>query len=240
MDFTRCAILIVAARFRGAGTMPLARPSIGRAARAGGADWPARKSAFDSATSRYPQYPAEPRTGKYFVRRVHTFEALSYHEPRARTWPSSRFISLFTFPPYIVPRARRSPNFGRETYKYVTRVNRRHPRPPPIGLVASAGEDGSPFKRVVPSLSHASRIPSFLPSSRSIGERRFTCCGCVLCERALCVPWILVLFSVLLLIFTDFSTSCPHESPRADAEQATLLVSYTFGLYTICDFFSIN
>lgn len=42
MDFTRCTILIVAASFRGAGTMPLGRPLIGRAVRAGGADWPAR------------------------------------------------------------------------------------------------------------------------------------------------------------------------------------------------------
>lgn len=64
--------------------MPLARALIGYAARAGGADWPVRKSAFDSATSRYPQYPAEPRTRKYIVRRVRTFEAPSYAD-RVRT-----------------------------------------------------------------------------------------------------------------------------------------------------------
>lgn len=115
MDFTRCAILIVAARFCGARTMPLARPLIGRAARAGGADWPARKSAFDSATSRYPQYPAEPRTGKYFVRRVRTFEALVSRTACTDLTVLSFYLSFYLLI-YIIPR---SPNFGCERYKYV-------------------------------------------------------------------------------------------------------------------------
>lgn len=115
-------------------------------ARAGSVNWPARGGAFDSATSRYPQYPAEPRTGKCFVRRVGTFEAPSY-AGRVQASPSSLFLSLspsfspclsffYYFSSPILPIVPHSTLFS--NYREIKRLAGRRAS---ISLVASVGEE---------------------------------------------------------------------------------------------------
>lgn len=208
--------------------MPLARALIGHAARAGGADWPARKSAFDSATSRYPQYPAEPRTRKYFVGRVRTFGAPSYAD-RVRT--DFTVLSFSLLLPFRLPtyRSLHFPNiFDVKNTKNYASSSARYSRSLRLASSRAREKTARHLSELFPRGCHA-RVPhSFLPSSRFIGVQRFTCCGCVLCERALCVPWILVLFSDLLLIFTDFSTACPQKSTSGHCADNFIGESYIF------------
>lgn len=146
-------------------TMPLARALIGRVARAGGADWPARKSAFDSATSRYPQYPAEPRTGKYFVRRVGTFEA-----PRTRT-ACTRLHRPLTFSPFLPSRSSSLVSFPShsifpEIFDAKTKisrvVDRRYSRPLRLASSRAREKTACHLSESFPRGCHAR--PAFFPS----------------------------------------------------------------------------
>lgn len=183
MDFTRCAILIVAARFRGAGTMPLARPLIGRAARAGGADWPAQKCVRQRDLA-LPSVPGRTSYGKVLRPSRPYFRSSLVRADRVHGLDRPLALSLF-LPSHLYPRVRHSPNFGRENTSH---INRRHSRPPPIGL-ASAGEDRH-LSESFPRGCHArpAFLLSFLPRVLSANDVLHVAVAVVLCERALCVP----------------------------------------------------
>lgn len=174
----------------------------------------ARRGAFDTSTSQYPQYPAESRTRKYFVRRVGTFEASSY-AGRVQTSPSFLSYSLSVSPSFLLIILHDALHiFGAS--KLLCVIGRRYFRPLRLTPSWAREKTACRLKQVVSSrLSRVSH--SFLSSLRSTNNVSHFAVT-FLCERVLCVPWIRVLAKCRFVDFWGFFNGLPiaYDRHRVD------------------------